>query len=468
MAQKPRLLQLFDYLQDPNKVVGFQRLCGVEGFASATAESASKGTLSNGNCGNQCSRAGAEEESQEEVRHRGNAAISDTERKADCCGNGLRSSVVPPSLLLDPLQPRRVGDEEPPVPAASDFSLPQRTEQEKAKKPKRRNSLTGEVGQEFTIKNKFLYYLFCFGTELGNELFYISFFPFWIWNVDADVGRKLIVIWVLVMYLGQCTKDIIRWPRPSSPPVIKLEVFYNSEYSMPSTHAMSGTVIPVSLLLLTYSRWQYSFVFGLFLAVVWCSLVCFSRIYMGMHSILDVIAGFLYAILIMVVFYPVLELIDNFNLTYKYAPLIIISLHLALGIFSFTLDTWSTSRGDTAEILGSGAGIACGSHVNYMLGEMSDPLPDILPFIPPVITVTLVGKALLRFLIGVVILLMVRTVMKKLTIPLACKIFCIPCDDIRKARQCMEVELPYRYITYGMVGFSVMFVVPFLFRNIGL
>ncbi|NXA50587.1 WDR89 protein, partial [Nothocercus julius] len=39
----------------------------------------------------------------------------------------------------------------------------------------------------------------------------------------------------------------------------------------------------------------------------------------------DVIAGFLYAILILIVFHPVVDLIDNFNLTYKYAPLIIIS-----------------------------------------------------------------------------------------------------------------------------------------------
>ncbi|NWU63475.1 WDR89 protein, partial [Pterocles burchelli] len=38
----------------------------------------------------------------------------------------------------------------------------------------------------------------------------------------------------------------------------------------------------------------------------------------------DVIAGFLYAILILVVFHPFVDLIDNFNLTYKYAPLIII------------------------------------------------------------------------------------------------------------------------------------------------
>ena len=123
-------------------------------------------------------------------------------------------------------------------------------------KPLRKNSLTGDAGQEFLIENKFLFYLFTFGTELGNELFYITFFPFFIWNVDAYVSRQLIVVWVWVMYVGQCTKDLFRWPRPASPPVVKVEMFYNSEYSMPSTHAMSGTAIPLSMFLLTYGRWE--------------------------------------------------------------------------------------------------------------------------------------------------------------------------------------------------------------------
>ncbi|KAL8168816.1 UNVERIFIED_CONTAM: Sphingosine-1-phosphate phosphatase 1 [Gekko kuhli] len=213
---------------------------------------------------------------------------------------------------------------------------------------------------------------------------------------------------------------------------------------------------------------QYPVLYGLLLAFCWCSLVCFSRIYMGMHSVLDVIAGFFYAILILAVFLPVVDLVDNFNLTHKYAPLIIISLHLALGIFSFTLDTWSTSRGDTAQILGCGAGVACGSHVNYLLGLMPDPSPEALPLPVPPLTVTVLGKAMLRLLIGVVILLLTKMAMKKVTIPLACKIFGIPYDDIRRARQRMEVELPYRYITYGMVGFSLMFLIPSLFCIMGL
>lgn len=97
-----------------------------------------------------------------------------------------------------------------------------------------------------------------------------------------------------------------------------------------------------------------------------------------------------------------------------------------------------------------------------------DPSPEMLPLLPPSLTVTLFGKAMLRLLIGVVILLLTKWGMKKVTIPLACKIFRIPCDDIRQARQRMEVELPYRYCTYGMVGFALTFLIPCLFHVMGL
>uniref|UniRef100_A0A3B3DB56 Sphingosine-1-phosphate phosphatase 1b n=1 Tax=Oryzias melastigma TaxID=30732 RepID=A0A3B3DB56_ORYME len=153
-------------------------------------------------------------------------------------------------------------------------------------KPLRKNSLTGDVGQEFVIENRFLFYLFTLGTELGNELFYIIFFPFIMWNIDVLVGRRLVMVWVWVMYLGQCTKDLLRWSRPASPPVVKVEMFYNSEYSMPSTHAMSGTAIPFSLFFMTDGRWEYPSSLGFSLALCWCLLVCSSRIYMGMHSVL--------------------------------------------------------------------------------------------------------------------------------------------------------------------------------------
>lgn len=54
----------------------------------------------------------------------------------------------------------------------------------------------------FTITNKFWYYLFLFGTELGDEIFYSSFIPFWFWNIDGAVGRRVVLVWAIVMTIG--------------------------------------------------------------------------------------------------------------------------------------------------------------------------------------------------------------------------------------------------------------------------
>uniref|UniRef100_A0A1A8UZM2 Sphingosine-1-phosphate phosphatase 1 n=1 Tax=Nothobranchius furzeri TaxID=105023 RepID=A0A1A8UZM2_NOTFU len=465
-----KMKQQLRYLQDPNLVARFQHLCGVRGtFPGAVCADSCKPADQTHSHNNGVfhphiteSLTGAGESIQPR-RRIGDASTNLKHEIGNASQNGAAASVA---ASAGDAAPARVGHGA--VRPGSGLEGVPGSSQGSTVKPLRRNSLTGDAGQEFVIENRLLYYLFTFGTELGNEFFYITFFPFIIWNVEAFVGRRLIMVWVWVMYLGQCTKDVIGWSRPASPPVVKVEVFYNSEYSMPSTHAMSGTAIPFALFFMTYGRWEYPSTLGFSLALCWCLLVCSSRIYMGMHSVLDVIAGFLYSLLILLFFLPALDLIDGFNLTCRYAPLIIISLHLGLGLFSFTLDTWSTSRGDTAQILGTGAGVALASHVNHYLGLLPDPTPDQLPFTMPVISASLVGVALLRLVLGVLVLVATRALMKLLTIPLVCWVFGVPSGDTRKARQHMEVELPYRYLVYGTVGFNVLFLVPLLFSYVRL
>lgn len=97
------------------------------------------------------------------------------------------------------------------------------------------NEISDSAGYQIT--NKFWYYLFVIGTELGDELFYATMIPFWFWNVDGAVGRRVVFVWSIVMYIGQVLKDIIRWPRPG-PPVQRLQNKWSIEYGMPSTHSM--------------------------------------------------------------------------------------------------------------------------------------------------------------------------------------------------------------------------------------
>ncbi|CAB1414249.1 unnamed protein product [Pleuronectes platessa] len=422
------------YLQEPCHVARFQNICGVKAaFADKPSKPGSgpPGTDSPG------------------LRKR--LHVSEV-------GNGAAG---------DASAPQHNGVQEDTT-AESDCSSSSSSSAANVAKPLRRNSLTGDGGQEFLINNKFLFYLFTFGTELGNEMFFIVFFPFVFWNIDALVSRRLIVVWAWNLFVGQSTKDMVRWSRPASPPVVKVEVFYNSEYSMPSTHAMTGTAIPFCLFMLTYGRWQYTFLFGLCVALTWSVLVCVSRVYMGMHSILEVITGFLYSLLILAFFHPILDKIDTYYMMDHYSPLVVIVSHVGLGLVAFSLDSWSTSRGDTAQALGTGVGIALATHVNYQLGLLLDVPLSSLPLTLPSISAGLVVRSLLRFLLGVAVLLVTRMVMKAVTIPFLCRLFGLPSDDVRRARQHSKVELPYRYIVYSVVGFNCACVVPLLFRILNL
>ncbi|XP_040016669.2 sphingosine-1-phosphate phosphatase 1 [Gasterosteus aculeatus] len=438
-----KFVRLCNHLQDPRHVAKFQHVCGVKGTFPV------KPTESDG------ADSGTERPGLRKRVHQGGPGSDVT------AGNGASGDATPPQVN------GRQGDVTVGLDGSSAAAAGVERDTTRAK-PLRRNSLTGDVGQEFLIQNKFLFYLFTFGTELGNEMFFIVFFPFLFWNIDALVSRRLIVVWAWNLFVGQSTKDMVRWSRPASPPVVKVEVFYNSEYSMPSTHAMTGTAIPFCLFMLTYGRWQYSFLFGFCVALSWSILVCVSRIYMGMHSVLEVITGFLYSLLILAVFQPILGKIDSFYMTDPFAPLVIIVSHVSLGLVAFSLDSWSTSRGDTAQALGTGVGAAIGTHVNHQLGLLLDPPLASLPLTLPPVTAGLVALALLRFFTGVAVILVTRMVMKAVTIPFLCRLFGLPSDDVRQARQHMKVELPYRYIVYSVVGFSCVCVVPLIFRILNL
>lgn len=137
----------------------------------------------------------------------------------------------------------------------------------------------------YAITNRFWYYLFVLGTELGDEIFYATMIPFWFWNVDGAVGRRVVFVWSAVMYIGQGAKDVIRWPRPGRP-VHRLQQKWGLEYGMPSTHAMVAVAMPFSVVAFMADRYAFSVATGLCVAAVWCTVICLSRLYLGMHSVL--------------------------------------------------------------------------------------------------------------------------------------------------------------------------------------
>lgn len=101
---------------------------------------------------------------------------------------------------------------------------------------------------------------FRLATELGHELFYITYFPFLIWNADTSLGRHTIVIWCFSMYVGQACKVFFKWKRPACPPAIRLVTnpVLETEYGLPSTHATVATTVPFYSLYFLYHRYNVS------------------------------------------------------------------------------------------------------------------------------------------------------------------------------------------------------------------
>ncbi|CAF0738821.1 unnamed protein product [Rotaria sordida] len=316
---------------------------------------------------------------------------------------------------------------------------------------------------DYKITSWFWYYFFQFGAALGNEIFYILFFPTWIWNVDGAVARKISILWAFFMYIGQATKDILAIPRPPTPPVLKLEKRYIEEYGFPSTHAMFAAGIPFSLVLLSIQRYDFNMWLGLSVAAIVCIWVCLSRIYLGMHTFLDIIAGTLYALLLIYIMFPYVDAIDSFQLNYSCAPI----LNFCIGILLIkcypSLKQWSTARSDTTVILGSAFGLCSATTAMHQIGLLEKPLtPPIYSIIAPNL-----GLCVVRTILGMIFIYATRQVVKTIVLRITCSLYGLDWKN-PESKRLAKVEMPYYYLTYFAIGFNISFTCPLFFRALGI
>lgn len=72
------------------------------------------------------------------------------------------------------------------------------------------NGIRKENEVDHHVTNMFWYYLFLLGTYLGDEIGYAIVIPFLIWNVDSAVARKMVLVWTVVMYIGNNYKWVFK------------------------------------------------------------------------------------------------------------------------------------------------------------------------------------------------------------------------------------------------------------------
>ncbi|XP_053695201.1 sphingosine-1-phosphate phosphatase 1-like [Sabethes cyaneus] len=322
--------------------------------------------------------------------------------------------------------------------------------------------------EKYRVNNKFWYYFFVIGTELGDEIFYATFIPLWFWNVDSAVGRRVVMVWSAIMYVGQTLKDIIRWPRPSYP-VSRLQKKWALEYGMPSTHAMVSVAIPFSVLIYTYDRYIYSLPFGLAFALVWCAVICFSRVYLGMHTVLDIIAGLVLVVLLMIPLIPIVDTLDYIIVTSRWSPIFVLTVSITLIVFYPDSGIWTPTRGDTTLTVSVCAGIEIGAWLHYMLGDFTAPInPPPYEIIWP--SYAMLGMLLLRTVLGLCCIVATRALGKSISYAFVCFLLGRDKNELRRSENTLEnknkiiVELSYKFFTYGMIGFNTQYLLPTVFK----
>lgn len=329
----------------------------------------------------------------------------------------------------------------------------------------KRCSVGADTSVPCRVDRRLWYDVFRFGSLLGYEAFYATFFPFILWNWDAVVCRRVLFVWAPVMYCGGLAKDLLRWPRPASPPVVQFDRAYAAEFGMPSTHAMTGASVPFGLLLFTQQRYDYSFSLALAVCLVWCLLLCVSRLYLGMHTALDILVGLVLAWALLFLLAWVLPPAEAWLLARPWgAP-----LAAALLLYAYPAPPrWTPARGDTCLVVSTVSGIWAGQALLPMLGLLGSPpsTPEVGAAVPYAFAV---GLALIvaRTAVGLAASIIVRTLVKAVTYPLLCVLH--GCDPrLESSRQKSTIELPCKYITYLSMGMTMSVGAPWLFWLLGI
>jgi membrane-associated phospholipid phosphatase len=133
-------------------------------------------------------------------------------------------------------------------------------------------------------------------TFLGSEEFFILVMPILYWCVDAGAGFRIGVILLLSGHINGILKVIFQSPRPfwysQEIKALSTEV----SFGMPSGHSMNTASIWGLAAYLYKKRWF------VILSCVVIFLVGFSRLVLGMHFFRDVISGWIFGLLLLIIF----------------------------------------------------------------------------------------------------------------------------------------------------------------------
>ena len=143
-----------------------------------------------------------------------------------------------------------------------------------------------------SFSNPFLDHFFQLVTMLGEELFFMLILSIIYWCIHKEFGYRLGLAYLSTVAVNTALKEMFRVPRPIGRPGIRsLRIETADGSSFPSGHSQCTATFWTSVMIQFRKKWIY--VVGAILTLA----VGFSRIYLGVHWLTDVIGGIIIGVL---------------------------------------------------------------------------------------------------------------------------------------------------------------------------
>ena len=185
------------------------------------------------------------------------------------------------------------------------------------------------------ISNPFFDFLFALITHLGEETVLLALAIFIFWCVNKREGYYLLVTGLVGTVMNQFMKLLFRVPRPwvldsKFEELVVPDAFEEATgYSFPSGHTQNIAGTFGTIAAHNRKRWLTA----VCLTVI--ALVAFSRMYLGVHTPLDVGVSLLIAAALVLGLHPLFKSEESFRRAFPY--IVIGSVVLSLGLLVYVL-----------------------------------------------------------------------------------------------------------------------------------